>query len=85
MKKHSDKKCYDVVISKLTGKEFIKDDTTYCFDYWYYEKGFLNLFFFVKGKHKENKRHLIQVYNQHYSDYKNTIALIKQVFEIKGE
>lgn len=84
MKRHSDKKCYDVVISKLIGKEFIKGGKVYVFDYWYYEKGFINLFFEIKGKHKDNHRHLVQIYNQHFNDYKDTIELIGQVFEIRG-
>lgn len=70
------------ILEQLQKMKLVKDNKEFTFDYWYYEKG-IYVFAFATEQEKQKHNHkalTIQLYWQHYNDYKNTMNLIKETF-----
>lgn len=68
------------VIDGLRNRIFSKNGKKYTFGYWTY-KGNIYTFVFLPITDKRGKGFLIQLYNQHCNDYKDTAKLIFSAFD----
>lgn len=66
------------VIDALKNKIFIKDGKHYVFHHWIYDK---KIYVFAFASVTGGKGRLLQLYNQHYNDYKNTTKLLFSAFD----
>lgn len=66
------------VINDLRNKIFIKDGKQFVFHHWIYDKKF---YIFAFASVTGGKGRLLQLYNQHHNDYKNTTKLLFSAFD----
>lgn len=66
------------VIDALKNKIFIKDGKQYVFNHWIYDK---KIYVFAFASVTGENGWALQLYNQHYNDYKNTTKLLFSAFD----